>query len=93
MASYSISVNNQTSSVTETTLPKSTIQVFASVPVYYNLGSDNPVATPNCALLPAKQPLTLRLPVKCLKFAALAVKDPGYVSIVEINGTKHSCLA
>jgi hypothetical protein len=92
MSSYSIPVNNSTSNTTDSTLPKSTVQVIANVPVYYIVGSD-PTATPACAVLPANQTLTLRLPVKCLKIAVLAVKDPGYVSIVEINGTKHSCLA
>ena len=92
MASYSIPVNNLTSSTTPNTLPKSTVQVIATVPVYYMVGSD-PTATSTCAVLPANQTLSLRLPVKCVKIAVLAVKDPGYVSIVEINGTKHSCQA
>jgi len=92
MASYSISADPTSSSTTPNTLPKSTVQVIATVPVYYMVGSD-PTATSACALLPANQTLTLRLPVKCLKIAVLAVKDPGYVSIVEINGTKHSCQA
>jgi hypothetical protein len=93
MASYSIPVNNTTSTTTDTTLPKSTVQVTATVPVYYVVGSDTPQATTSCALLPANKPLTLRLPVKCLKIAVLAVDTPGYVTIVEINGTKASCLA
>jgi hypothetical protein len=92
MASYSIPVNNSTSSTTDATLPKSTVEVLATVPVYYMVGSD-PTATPACAVLPANQTLSLRLPVKCLKIAVLAVDQPGYVSVVEINGTKHSCQA
>jgi len=93
MASYNISANNLASTTTPNTLPRSTVQVTATVPVYYKVGSDNPQATSDCALLPANKTITLRLPVKCLKIAVLAVKDPGYVNIVEIKGTKHSCLA
>jgi hypothetical protein len=93
MASYSIPVNKTSSNTTDTTLPRSTVQLVSTVPVYYKIGSDWPIATADCALLPANKPITLRLPVKCLRVAALAVNDPGCVTIVEIKGTKHSCLA
>jgi len=93
MASYSIPVNNSTSTTTATTLPRSTVQVFANVPVYYTVGSDTPVATDRCAVIAANQTLTLRLPVKCLRIAFLAVDAPGFATIVEINGTKASCSA
>ena len=93
MASYSIPVNNSTSTTTDNTLPKSTVQVSATVPVYYRVGSDNPQATAQCAVIQSGQTLTLRLPVKCLKIAFLAVNQPGYATIVEINGTKASCSA
>jgi len=93
MASYSIPVNNLTSSTTPNTLPRSTVQVSATVPVYYVVGSDMPTATNKCAVIAQGQPLTLRLPVKCLRIAFLAVNAPGLVTIAEINGTKASCSA
>jgi hypothetical protein len=93
MASYSIQINNQNSTTTETTLPRSTVQVSSTVPTYYVVGSDTPTATDRCAVIAAGQTLTLRLPVKCLRIAFLAVNQPGLVTIVEINGTKASCSA
>ena len=93
MASYSVPVNNSTSTTTDSTLPRSTVKVSATVPVYYTVGSDTPVATNRCAVISAGQTLTLRLPVKCLRIAFLAVNAPGLATIVEINGTKASCSA
>jgi hypothetical protein len=93
MASYSIPVNNLTSTTTDGTLPRSTVKVTATVPVYYTVGSDTPTATNRCAVIAAGQTLTLRLPVKCLRIAFLAVNAPGLATIVEVNGTKASCSA
>jgi len=51
------------------------------------------MATQQLVISVAGTTQTLRIPVKCSKIAFLAVKDPGWVTIAEINGVKASCSA
>jgi hypothetical protein len=88
MATYSIQANNvsQTTSV----LARGPVTITAQVSVFWRVG-ENPVADNKCALLRAGTSQELRIPVKCSKIAFLAVKDPGWVTVSEHNGTKASC--
>jgi hypothetical protein len=88
MASYSINANSvsQTTSV----LARGPVTITATVNIYWRVG-ETPVADNKCALVRAGTTQTLRIPVKCSRIAILAVKEPGWVTIHEINGTKASC--
>ena len=88
MASYSINAN----SVSQPTpvLARGPVTITATVNVFWRVG-ENPVADNKCALLRAGTTQTLRIPVKCSRIAFLAVKDPGWVTVSELNGTKASC--
>ncbi len=88
MASYSINAN----SVSQSTpvLARGPVTITAQVSVFWRVG-ENPVADNKCALLRAGTTQTLRIPVKCSKIAFLAVKDLGWVTVSELNGTKASC--
>jgi hypothetical protein len=88
MASYSINAN----SVSQTTavLARGPVIITAQVSVFWRVG-ENPVADNKCALLRAGTSQELRIPVKCSKVALLAVKDPGWVTVAEVNGVKASC--
>jgi hypothetical protein len=88
MASYSVNAN----SVSQTTpvLARGLVTITAQVSVFWRVG-ENPTADNKCALLRAGTSLQLRIPVKCSKIAFLAVKDPGWVTVHEVNGTKASC--
>lgn len=88
MASYSISAN----SVSQTTpvLARGPVTITSDVNVYWRVG-ENPTADNHCALVRAGTRLEIRIPVKCSKIAVLAVKEPGWVTIHEVNGTKASC--
>jgi hypothetical protein len=88
MASYSINAN----SVSQATpvLARGPVTITAQVSVFWRVG-ENPVADNKYALLRAGTSLQLRIPVKCSKIAFLAVKDPGWVTVHEVNGTKASC--
>jgi len=88
MASYSINAN----SVSQTTpvLARGPITITTTVNVFWRVG-ENPVADNKCALIRAGTTQTLRIPVKCSKLAVLSVKEPGWVTVHEINGTKASC--
>jgi hypothetical protein len=90
MASYSIQAND----VSQTTpvLARGPITVTAQASVFWRVG-ENPVADDRCALLRAGTRLQLQIPVKCSRIAFLAVKDPGWVTVHEVNGTKASCSA
>ena len=88
MASYSINAN----SVSQTTpvLARGPVTITATVNVFWRVG-ENPTADNRCALLRAGTTQTLRIPVKCSKIAFLAVDEPGWVTVIETNGTKASC--
>lgn len=88
MASYNIQAN----AVSQTTpvLHKGIIQIVAEVAIYFRVG-ENPTADSKCAFIPAGAIKQFTLPVKCSKLAVLAVKEPGSVAIIEINGVKASC--
>lgn len=88
MASYSINAN----SVSQTTpvLARGLVTITSDVNVYWRVG-ENPTADNHCALVRAGTRLEIRIPVKCSKIAVLAVKEPGWVTIHEVNGTKASC--
>ena len=88
MASYSINAN----SVSQSTpvLARGPVTITAQASVFWRVG-ENPVADNKCALLRAGTTQTLRIPVKCSRIAFLAVKDPGWVTVHEVNGTKASC--
>ena len=88
MASYSINAN----SVSQTTpvLARGPVTITSAVNIYWRVG-ENPVADTKCALVRAGTSIQIRIPVKCSKLAVLAVSDPGWVTIHEINGTKASC--
>jgi hypothetical protein len=88
MASYSINAN----SVSQATpvLARGPVTITAQVSVFWRVG-ENPVADNKCALLRAGTTQTLHIPVKCSKIAFLAVKDLGWVTVSELNGTKASC--
>jgi hypothetical protein len=88
MASYSISAN----SVSQSTpvLARGPVTITTDVNVYWRVG-ENPVADNRCALVRAGTRLEIRIPVKCSRIAFLAVKDPGWVTVHEVNGTKASC--
>ena len=90
MASYSINAN----SVSQSTpvLARGPVTITAQASVFWCVG-ENPVADDRCALLRAGASLQLRIPVKCSRIAFLAVKDPGWVTVHEVNGTKASCSA
>jgi hypothetical protein len=88
MASYSINAN----SVSQSTpvLARGPVTITSQASVFWRVG-ENPVADNKCALLRAGTTQTLRIPVKCSRIAFLAVKDPGWVTVSELNGTKASC--
>jgi hypothetical protein len=88
MASYSVNAN----SVSQSTpvLARGPITITAQVNVFWRVG-ENPQADDRCALLRAGTSLQLRIPVKCSRIAFLAVKDAGWVTVHEVNGTKASC--
>ena len=90
MASYSINAN----SVSQSTpvLARGPVTITATVSVYWRVG-ENPIADNRCALIRAGTTQTLRIPVKCSRIAILAVKEPGWATVYEINGTKPSCSA
>ena len=90
MASYSINAN----SVSQTTpvLARGPVTITATVNVFWRVG-ENPQADNRCALLRAGTTQTLRIPVKCSRIAFLAVAEPGWVTVHEVNGTKASCSA
>jgi len=91
MASYSIQADNTSQATPK--LIRGKVLIISQTSVYFKVGND-PVADPKtCALLPAGSTRELRLPTGCLQIAVLAVKDPGNVSIVEVNETKASCSA
>ena len=88
MASYSINAN----SVSQATpvLARGPVTITTQTSVFWRVG-ENPVADDRCALLRAGTRLQLQIPVKCSRIAFLAVKDPGWVTVSELNGTKASC--
>jgi hypothetical protein len=88
MASYSINAN----SVSQATpvLARGPVTITATVNVFWRVG-ENPIADNKCALIRAGTTQTLRIPVKCSRMALLAVKEPGWVTVHEVNGTKASC--
>ena len=88
MASYSINANPVSQSTP--VLARGPISVTTQVNVFWRVG-ENPVADNKCALLRAGTTQTLRIPVKCSRIAFLAVKDSGWVTVHEVNGTKASC--
>lgn len=88
MASYSINAN----SVSQSTpvLARGPVNITAQTNVFWRVG-ENPIADDRCALLRAGDSLQLRIPVKCSRIAFLAVKESGWVTVHEVNGTKASC--
>ena len=90
MASYSINAN----AVSQTTpvLARGPVTITAQVNVFWRVG-ENPIADNKCALLRAGTTQTLRIPVKCSRIAFLAVKEPGWATVAEVNGVKASCSA
>ena len=90
MASYSINAN----SVSQTTpvLARGPVTIISEVSVYWRVG-ENPTADNKCALLRAGTRQEIRIPVKCSKIAFLAVREPGLVTVAEVNGVKASCSA
>lgn len=77
---------NQQTSV----LPKGKIKISTAVPVYYTIGNDPIVDPTNSALIKANTTIEIRIPVKCLKLAIMAVKDSGKVSVTELTGGASS---
>jgi len=88
MASYSINADS-VSQITPV-LARGPIIITSTVNIYWRVG-ENPVADNKCAVIRAGTTQTLRIPVKCSRIAILAVKEPGWVTVYEVNGTKASC--
>ena len=88
MASYAILANN--TNQTTPVLARGPVTITSEVNIYWRVG-ENPMADNRCALVRAGTTQTLRIPVKCSKLAVLAVDQPGWVTIAEVNGVKASC--
>lgn len=92
MKSFTISANktNQQSEA----LPKGQIRIRSTVPVYYRIGSDPIVDKLNSAIIKPNTDVEIRIPVKCLKLAVVAVQDSGTVTVTEMTGgARASCSA
>lgn len=91
MASYSIQANSTSQATPK--LIRGKVLIVTQTSVYFKVGNDPVADRTGCALIPAGSTRELRLPTGCLQIAFIAVKDPGNVSIVEVNETKASCSA
>lgn len=91
MPSYSLQATNV--SAQSPKLPKSTVRIFTTIPIYWSFGENPTASSKNCAFLAAGQTIELKIPVKCSCLAFVAADKPGFVTVTEISSTRASCSA